>query len=144
MEAGYSYGEEWTTPRLLRLESDGSVATIATAGKNGPWNGVVFHDGAFFVAEGGVLEGGRILKITPQGEITALVEGLPSFGDHHTNGPAIGPDEVRLAQPETGVPRHARKGYREPSFDEKQLSDNDLGDMLAYLKALRALEEDER
>lgn len=35
---------------------------------------------------------GRILKITPEGTITPLIENLPSTGDHHTNGPAIGPD----------------------------------------------------
>src|SRR4051812_4858064 len=52
VEAGYSYGEVFTTPRLVRIERDGSVKPIAT-GSNGPWNGVAFHDGAFYVAEGG-------------------------------------------------------------------------------------------
>lgn len=32
---------------------------------------------------------GRILRITPDGQITALVDGLPSMGDHHTNGRAL-------------------------------------------------------
>jgi glucose/arabinose dehydrogenase len=91
LEAGYSYGEVWTTPRLLRVEPGGSTSAVAT-GENGPWNGVVFHGGAFFVADGGEKSGGRILRITPDGTITPLIEGLPSLGDHHTNGPAIGPD----------------------------------------------------
>lgn len=92
IEAGYCYGEVWTTPRLLRIEPGGGTRVIATGGRNGPWNGVVYKNGAFFVAEGGTLDGGRILKITPGGGKRVLVSGLPSFGDHHTNGPAIGPD----------------------------------------------------
>jgi hypothetical protein len=92
VESGYCYGEVWTTPRLLRIEAGGEPVPVASGGRNGPWNGVAFHEGAFFVAEGGVLEGGRILRITPEGRTTTLVSGLPSQGDHHTNGPAIGPD----------------------------------------------------
>src|SRR3954468_15450178 len=92
VESGYSYGEDFTEPRLLRIESDGRAIPIATGGKGGPWTGVVYHRGNFFVADGNVLEGGRLLRISPDGKIDALVTGLPSFGDHHTNGPAVGPD----------------------------------------------------
>jgi glucose/arabinose dehydrogenase len=92
IEAGYSYGEVWTTPRLVRIEAGGRMTEVARGGRNGPWNGVAFHRGAFYVAEGGELEGGRILRIAPDGSITALVRDLPSQGDHHTNGPAIGSD----------------------------------------------------
>jgi glucose/arabinose dehydrogenase len=90
-EAGYSYGEVFLPAQLLRLERGGRRTIIARS-DNGPWTGVTFHDGAFYVAEGGVKEGGRILRITPDGEVRVLVSGLPSVGDHHTNGPAIGPD----------------------------------------------------
>src|SRR3954468_14429528 len=90
VESGYSYGEVFTTPRLLRIETDGRKTLIASGTDNGPWTGVTFHRGVFYVAEGGELHGGRILRITPSGEMTALVQGLPSFGDHHTDGPAIG------------------------------------------------------
>jgi glucose/arabinose dehydrogenase len=92
LEAGYSYGEVWTAPRLLRIEADGSTKEVYTGGKNGPWTGLAFHNGAFYVSEGGSLEGGRILRITPEGAMTVLVDKLPSFGDHHTNGPAVGAD----------------------------------------------------
>lgn len=91
LEAGYSYGESWTTPRLLRVEPGGRPSVVAT-GENPPWNGAVFHDGAFYVSEGGEKNGGRILRVTPDGRISAIVEGLPSLGDHHTNGPAVGAD----------------------------------------------------
>lgn len=92
IEAGYSYGEVWTVPRLLRIEQGQSPTVIATGEKNGPWTGVTFHKGDFYVAEGGELNGGRILRIRSDGNKTALLEGLPSKGDHHTNGPAVGPD----------------------------------------------------
>ncbi|MFP5211813.1 MAG: PQQ-dependent sugar dehydrogenase [Acidobacteriota bacterium] len=91
VEAGYSYGEVWTVPRLLRVEG-GQTKVMVEGGKNGPWTGVTYHKGAFYVAEGGTLEGGRILRITPDGAVTRIIEGLPSKGDHHTNGPVIGPD----------------------------------------------------
>ncbi|MDX5346177.1 MAG: PQQ-dependent sugar dehydrogenase, partial [Hymenobacteraceae bacterium] len=92
IEAGYSYGEVFLEPKLIRINKDGSLTTVASGSKNGPWTGVQYHNGNFYVAEGGQLEGGKILKISKDGKITALVENLPSFGDHHTNGPAIGPD----------------------------------------------------
>jgi glucose/arabinose dehydrogenase len=89
IETGYSYDEIWAEPKLIRLNSDGTKTTIATGGKNGPWTGVTFHKGYFYIAEGGSLEGGKILRISKSGTIKVLTEDLPSFGDHHTNGPAI-------------------------------------------------------
>jgi glucose/arabinose dehydrogenase len=91
VEAGYSYGEVFGTARLLRLDPGGTVHVVAT-GKNGPWTGVTFHAGNFYVSEGGQVEAGRILRITPQGEKTVLVEELPGMADHHTNGAVVGPD----------------------------------------------------
>jgi glucose/arabinose dehydrogenase len=91
-ESGYCYGEVWSTPRLLRIGGDGSKSVVASGGRNGPWNGVAYGHGSFYVAEGGVLEGGRILRISRGGGKSVLVSGLPSVGDHHTNGPVVGPD----------------------------------------------------
>ena len=92
LEAGYSYGEDFTQPRLLRIEEDGSTSVVAEGENNGPWTGMSYHDGAFYVSEGGELQGGRILRITKEGEISAIVEGLPSMGDHHANRPVVGAD----------------------------------------------------
>lgn len=92
VEAGYSYGEKTATPRLLRVEPDGRHTVVATGTNNGPWNGVAFADGAFFVAEGGQFRGGRILRIERDGRTRALVADLPSMGDHHTDGPVVGQD----------------------------------------------------
>jgi glucose/arabinose dehydrogenase len=91
-ESGYSYGEDFTQARLIRVNADGSKDVITTGGKNGPWTGVQYANGAFYIAEGGELEGGRILRVTPDGRRSTLIGGLPTMGDHHTNGPAIGPD----------------------------------------------------
>src|SRR5688572_24258574 len=90
LEAGYANGEAFDWPRLLELGPAGR-RTVVAAGHNGPWTGIVYHQGAFYVAEGGELEGGRILRIEG-GRTTPIVEGLPSQRDPRTNGPAIGPD----------------------------------------------------
>ncbi|WP_114781967.1 PQQ-dependent sugar dehydrogenase [Botryobacter ruber] len=92
LEAGYAYGEVWEAPRLLRINPSGDYTTVATGSRNGPWTGVTYHNGSFYVAEGGQMEGGKILRISPDGTITPLIENLPSRGDHHTNTPVIGPD----------------------------------------------------
>lgn len=89
IEAGYSYGEVWTEPKLLRIDGKKETTLIASGGKNGPWTGVEYHNGNFYIAEGGQLKGGKILRISPEGKVTALIDSLPSFGDHHTNAPAI-------------------------------------------------------
>ena len=92
VESGYSYGEKWTTPRLLRIDSGGKPTVVATGGRNGPWNGVAFAEGSFWVDEGGELEGGRVLRISRDGKFDPVIQGLPSLGDHHTNGPIGGND----------------------------------------------------
>src|SRR5438067_4602929 len=53
VESGYAYGEVWTKPRLLRIEENSRFSEIASGARNGPWTGVTFHDGNFYVAEGG-------------------------------------------------------------------------------------------
>lgn len=89
VESGYSYGEEFLVPQLLKIDKNGQRSVVAKGQNNGPWNGLTYHEGSFYVVEGGVMEGGKILKISREGTITALVEGLPSFGDHHTDGLVI-------------------------------------------------------
>lgn len=95
VEAGYAYGEVFTTPRLLRIEPDGRTTEIAHS-DNGPWTGVTYHNGFFYVAEGGVRRGGAILRISPDGQVTRLIENLPTKGDHHTNAPTVSPDGAYL------------------------------------------------
>lgn len=98
LEAGYSYGEEWTEPRLLRIEDGGQATVVAKGDINGPWNGIDYHEGFFYIAEGGVLKGGKIIKVSKAGEKEVLIENLPSLGDHHTNGPVIRDGYIYFSQ----------------------------------------------
>lgn len=97
-ESGYSYGEVFTVPKLIRINKDGSLTTIATGKNNGPWNGVWFNNGFFYIAEGGEMEGGKILKVDMRGNITPVIENLPSFGDHHTDGPIVHDGHIYFGQ----------------------------------------------
>ena len=92
IESGYSYGEVWTVPRLLRLHPDGTVVEVAKGGDNGPWTGATWADGWFYVAEGGRKHGGKVLRISREGKIEPLIENIPSMGDHAVNGPVLGRD----------------------------------------------------
>jgi glucose/arabinose dehydrogenase len=98
IETGYSYGEVWLEPKLLRLDDAGKTTVVATGTKNGPWTGITFHDDSFYVSEGGEMAGGKILKISMNGNIETLVENLPSIGDHHTNGPVVKDGYVYFGQ----------------------------------------------
>ncbi len=89
IEAGYAYGEIFLPPKLFKIEPNGALSLVYQGEKNGPWNGITFHEGFFYIAEGGELEGGKILKVSTDGIVETLVEGLPGLGDHHTNGPVI-------------------------------------------------------
>jgi len=91
VEAGYGPGDVWTEPRLLRIEPRRQTV-VAQGQRNGPWNGVVFGDNKFYVVEGGLLKGGRLLQIGRDGKFKTLVHGLPTRGDHQATGPAMGPD----------------------------------------------------
>jgi glucose/arabinose dehydrogenase len=88
IEAGSSSGDVAWEPKLLRIE-DGKATLVATGSRNGPWTGLTYFKGKFYVAEGGKSEGGKILQIAPTGEIKVLLDQLPSLGDHTTNGLVI-------------------------------------------------------
>ncbi len=92
LEGGFSYAQKVATPRLLRLEPDGNLTVVVEGEKGrGPWTGVSFHQGNFYISEGG--HPGRILRVPKAGgQIATIVSGLPSGGDHHTNRPVMGPD----------------------------------------------------
>lgn len=67
------------------IDAPGNTPTaIATGEGSGPWTGVTFHAGNFYVADVNVRRGGRVLRIAPDGESHELITGLPSLGDHHT------------------------------------------------------------
>lgn len=98
IEAGYSYGEVWLEPKLLRMEKDGKFTTLAKGGKNGPWTSIIFHEGYLYLSEGGAAEGGKIFRVTLDGEMKELVSGLPSMGDHHTDHLVIKDNYIYFGQ----------------------------------------------
>ncbi len=137
VESGYSYGEDWQEPRLLRIGPGAQLTVIAAGDSNGPWNGVAWHRGgsgsdeAFYVAEGGQLKGGRILRIRRDGKQDVVLDELPSYGDHHSNGPVIGMDGMLYFGQGTatnsavvGIDNH---GYgwlkRRPDFHDRPCAD---------------------
>lgn len=90
VESGYSTPAVSTKPRLIELV-DGQPRELAT-GAHAPWLGVAYDEGALFVAQGGAADGGRIVRFDLTGDRvkeTVLVDGLPSLGDHQTNGPVV-------------------------------------------------------
>lgn len=89
VEAGYSYGEAFAVPRLLRLDAGGRLHEVAR-GRAGPWTGVGFHDRHFYVAESGTP--GRVLRVAKDGTIAVLADNLPGRTDHFTDRPVVGPD----------------------------------------------------
>jgi glucose/arabinose dehydrogenase len=130
IEAGYSYGEVWDQPKLIKINKDGSKTTVATGEKNGPWSGITWHDGNFYIAEGGEMSGGRILKVSKAGTVTSLVDDLPSVGDHHTNGPVIKDGYIYFGQgtaTNSGVVGEDNKEFgwlmRKPKFHDIPCAD---------------------
>jgi glucose/arabinose dehydrogenase len=89
VEAGYAYGEVWREPKLIALKTGSVKEDIFVGEKNGPWTGLQYHNGQFYISEGGEANGGKILRVSPSGTVTTLADGLPSIGDHHTNSLVI-------------------------------------------------------
>jgi glucose/arabinose dehydrogenase len=88
-ESGLPFGGAPAGGRVLRLREEGPAEVIAE-GLRAPVNGLVWHDGGFYVSEGGFR--GRISRLTVNGERTTVIDGLPGRGNYHVNTVAVGPD----------------------------------------------------
>ncbi len=76
---------------IWRLNHDGSRRERVLDGLRAPVNGLLWHEDALIVSEGG--HPGRLLRFTPAtGATVTLVDDLPGFGNYHTNMVAVGPD----------------------------------------------------
>jgi glucose/arabinose dehydrogenase len=75
--------------RVWRLPHNGRRECLAD-GLRAPVTGPVYHEGYFYLSEGG--NPGRISRLSLSGDRTTLLDGLPGFGNYHTNRVAIGPD----------------------------------------------------
>jgi glucose/arabinose dehydrogenase len=75
---------------ISRVKADGSLERLHEELRY-PVNGLVYHDGWLYISEGGYP--GRISRLSPVTlEWQTVVDGLPGFGNYHTNMCAFGPD----------------------------------------------------
>ena len=75
--------------RVLRLLGNGRQECVVQD-LHAPVTGLVYHDGYLYVSEGGYP--GRISRLSLSGERRTLLDGLPGFGNYHTDTVAIGAD----------------------------------------------------
>ena len=90
-ESGLPFGGRRPGGRVLRIEPDGRAVPLCEEGLRQPLNGLLFHEGHFYLSEGGFP--GRISRISPGGERTTVLDGLPGLGNYHTNMAVLGPDK---------------------------------------------------
>lgn len=75
---------------VWRIDADGR-RTRAFGDLRAPVNGLLWHDDGLIVSEGG--HPGRIVHVNPDtGARRTLIDGLPGFGNYHTNMVVAGPD----------------------------------------------------
>lgn len=88
-ESGLPFGGAPPGGRIWRLNGDASRSLLAD-GLRPPVNGLTFHQGSFYVSEGG--HPGRIIRLGADGQHTVILDNLPGPGNYHTNMVAFGPD----------------------------------------------------
>ncbi|HYO66750.1 MAG TPA: hypothetical protein VEU33_11755 [Archangium sp.] len=89
-ESGLPFGGRRPGGRVLRIEPDGRAVSLCDEGLRQPLNGLLFHEGSFYLSEGGFP--GRISRLSPDGQRTTVLDGLPGLGNYHTNMAVLGPD----------------------------------------------------
>ena len=122
VEGGYSYGEAFLPPRLLRLEPGGGVTTLAQGPEQAFWSGADLYEGAFYISEARAFGDSRILRVVPGSDPEVLLDGLPPIGIHHTNSPVVRDGHVYFPQgtmTNAGVPdlRDYKGGWLERHRD---------------------------
>jgi glucose/arabinose dehydrogenase len=75
--------------RILNLDHSGGASPIGQDLRT-PVTGLLFHEGGFYISEGG--NPGRISRLTPDGRRSTVIDGLPGLGNYHTNMAVVGPD----------------------------------------------------
>ena len=89
-ESGLAFDGPAPGGRVWRIDPAGGRSMLAE-GLRAPVNGLVFHDGALYISEGG--HPGRISRLDPStAQRTTILDGLPGPGNYHTNMVAFGPD----------------------------------------------------
>ncbi len=87
-ESGLPFGGAKPGGRIRRVEAGGH--RVVLEGLRQPVNGLTWHDGGFYISEGG--HPGRISRWQPGQALAPVLDNLPARGNYHTNMVAIGPD----------------------------------------------------
>lgn len=87
-ESGLPFDGAPAGGRVLRVDPEGTA--VIGADLRAPVTGLLFHEGAFYVSEGG--NPGRISRLTPDGRRSDVIDGFPGLGNYHTNMAVAGPD----------------------------------------------------
>lgn len=88
-ESGLAFGNAPPGGRIWEL-GHGKPRRLIKDSLRPPVNGLVWHEGWFYVSEGG--HPARISRIDRSGRQEPILENLPGPGNYHTNTVAIGPD----------------------------------------------------
>ncbi len=89
-EAGLPFGGAAPGGVIWRVNLDGTRDRLLD-GLRPPVNGLTYHEGNLYIAEGG--HPGRISRLDPTtGEVTVILDQLPGPGNYHTNMVVFGPD----------------------------------------------------
>jgi glucose/arabinose dehydrogenase len=88
-EAGYAIGELETTPRILKLDRNGTISVIASKGIYPPITDIAYHDGKIYVANRGKIS---TIDVQDKYAFKDIVLGLPSIGDYSVNQLSFGGD----------------------------------------------------
>ncbi len=88
-ESGLPFAGAAPGGRIRRIGPDGQTEPLLGDLK-WPVNGLAFHDGLFYISEGG--HPGRISRWAQGRERETVLDGLPGLGNYHTNMTVVGPD----------------------------------------------------
>ncbi|MGK7928869.1 MAG: sorbosone dehydrogenase family protein [Spirulina sp.] len=88
-ESGLPFAGAPPGGRVHRVEPDGNL-TCLRDNLRPPVNGLTYHQGGFYLSEGGYP--GRISRLSLTGDWSVVVDNLPGQGNYHTNMVAVGPD----------------------------------------------------
>ena len=84
-ESGYAYGDNIAPCRVWRIDAGGK-RTIVADQLSAPITDLLWHDGRLYISHRGKI------SALEAGTVRDLVTDLPSWGDHHNNQLAAGPD----------------------------------------------------
>jgi len=87
-EAGQGFGGLSPTPRILKIDHNGTISVLTDKFLVGPVTSMVYHQGKLYVANKG-----KISTVNPaNGGVQDIITDLPAGGDHPTNAIVFGPD----------------------------------------------------